>query len=1016
MDDFSKRIANLSPEVRALLAKELQKELRAHQAVGEPIAVIGMGCRFPGGANHPDAFWERLKRGYDAVSETPAGRWDAASFFDTDTTVPGKVNTRWGAYLDQVDQFDAAFFGIRPAEAVHMDPQQRILLEVAWEALEDAGQTQERITGSKTGTFVGLINHSSEYYWMQTSHAEEIDTYTCTGTSHSLMANRLAYQFDFKGPSLAVDTACSASLVAVHLAVSSLRQGECDMALAGGVHLMLTPENVVTLSKLNMMAPDGHCKTFDSRANGFVRGEGCGLVVLKRLSDAVDAGDTVLAVIRGTAVNQDGRSNGLTAPNGLAHRELIREALKNGGVDPSRITYVETHGTGTALGDPIEVEALTDVIGQPRKSGAVCFLGAVKSNIGHLEGAAGIAGLIKTVLALQHKWIPPNLHFRQLNPHISLENTPFVLPQKGTAWPAGSAPRCAGVSSFGVGGTNAHIVLEEADAAQKADSAARLSGVPAGHLLTLSARSSEALRSLAASYREFLAANEPVRADWLGEVCFSASARRSHHGYRLAVTGGSAAELSENLDAFLHGKASPVYATGRIAGDRPPRIAFVFSGQGPQWFGMGRELLKEEPVFRQTLERCDQALRQYASWSLLEELGAEESRSRLGQTEFAQPAIFAVQAGLAALLDSWGIVPDAVVGHSVGEVAAAYVAGALTFDDAVRVIFQRGRVMQQATGGGKMASLELPVADVENALAAYPGRLSIGAINAPNTTVISGETAALEEVLEKLRGQGVAVRMLPVEYAFHSAQMDPFKQELLASLSDVVPGTASIPMYSTVSGKLVEGTSVDAAYWWRNVRQTVQFAPAIDRMMEDGYGTLLEVSPHPVLSPAMAQCREHRSAAATILPTLRRGQKERPALLAAVGGLYACGCAPDWHRFFGSPGHFTKLPSYPWQRKSFWLPASSGKGAQPAPAAAPAVAVTPLIGDGLRQAPEAARAPAATLGEPSMVERILRGQLQVVAAQLEVLKVQGASVLQAAATPDAEDGGAAYRSSRSVVE
>ena len=949
MDDITKRISNLSPEKRALLAKRLgRKDLTS--TIEEPIAVIGMGCRFPAGANNPEAFGELLEQGFDAVTQTPSERWDADAFFDSDPATPGKANTRWGAYLDQVDKFDAAFFGISPGEARRMDPQQRLLLEIAWEALEDAGQTSERLAGSKTGVFVGIVSLSSEYYSFQAAEPDSLDIYTCTGSLHSVLTNRLSYQFDLRGPSLAVDTACSSSLVAVHLAVRSLRSGESDLALAGGVHLTLSPYLTVMLSKLNMMAGDGRCKTFDSRADGFVRGEGCGLVVLKRLSDAVADQDHILAIIRGTAVNQDGRSNGLTAPNGLAHKALIREALKNGGVDASQITYVETHGTGTALGDPIEVEALSEVIGQPRKSGDSCFLGSVKTNIGHLEGAAGIAGLIKTVLSLQRKRIFPHLHFRELNPYITLKNTPFIIPTKGYPWSSGASSRFAGISAFGVGGTNAHVILEEAaelvtssndHAEVKLQEAANdpqtLSPIPSTHLLTLSARSSSALTSLAESYQHFVTENRFEDAASLRDLCFSASVKRSHHDHRLAVVGSSCGELGERLAAFAQGKPDQNYFSGRVPQDRRHALAFVFSGQGPQWAGMGRQLLQEEPLFREVVGRCDAELRNYAEWSLLEEFGAEEAQSRLSETQFAQPAIFALQVGLASLWRRWGVVPDAVIGHSVGEVAAAHIAGALSFEDAIRVIFHRARLMQQATGRGKMASIELPVSEIEHALSAYIGRLSVGAVNSPGTTVVSGEAAALDELLQSLSASGAVYRLLPVNYAFHSPQMDSLKRELIESLEGISPRRSSIPIFSTVSGTLCDGTSMNAEYWWHNLRRPVLFSAAVNQALERDYDLFVEVGPHPVLAPAIAQCLDHRGSEATVVSSLRRRQGERATMLAALAALYTGGYSPDWQKLYPAESRFVKLPAYTWQRKRFWLESSSLAAKNRVPNSSPTV-------------------------------------------------------------------------------
>jgi len=962
MDDLSKRIANLSPEKRALLEKRLKETTPASvPPAPDSIAVIGMGCRFPGGANSPDAFWELLTRGFDAVTQTPPQRWDAEAFFDPDPATAGKANTRWGAYLDEVDQFDAGYFGIPPHEAARMDPQQRLLLEVGWEAFENAGQTQESLGGSRSGVFVGILSHSSDYYWMQFADLDGVDVYTSTGTAHSIMANRLSYQFNLQGPSMAVDTACSSSLVAVHLAIQSLRSRECDLALAGGVHVLLAPQNTVVLTKLNMMSPDGHCKAFDSRANGFVRGEGCGLVVLKRLADAVADGDHILAIVRGSAVNQDGRSNGITAPNGLSQKALLREALKNGGVNASQITYVETHGTGTALGDPIEVEALSAVIGKELQSGQPCSLGSVKTNIGHLEGAAGIAGMIKAVLCLQHRWIPPIVHFQKLNPHITLENTRFVIPTEGSAWSGGSEKRFAGVSSFGFGGTNAHVVLEEAAEMRQSSQTDAVPPAEAAplkpQLLVISARSPNSLKTLVRSYQQVFCEQDSPGAASISNICCSAAVRRTHHNYRFAAVASSSQQFRERLDSFLQDKAQG-YSLGHLSQDLHREPVFVFSGQGPQWYAMGRELLKEEPVFRDVIHRCDERLRQYADWSLLKELSASESQSRLSDTEFAQPAIFALQVALAALLRHWGVIPAAVIGHSIGEVAAAYVCGALTFEDAVHVIYHRGRLMQRATGDGKMASIELPLTEVETALAPYAGRLSLAAMNSPGATVVAGEPGALEQLLKSLQSRGVAFRALPVNYAFHSYQMGPLQQELLESLQSIRPQASPIPMISTVTGALCDGKMLDNQYWWRNVRQPVRFAHGINALLEAGHSLFLEVSPHPVLSPAIMESANSHGNRVTVTPSLRRREGERGTLLTALAVLYTAGCKLNWSELYPKNSRFVDLPTYAWQHKRFWV--------EPAPAGQmPATAPQPAADAPMFTAP---RSPSCSTPETSSTE------------------------------------------------
>src|SRR5579872_5522125 len=730
----------------------------ARDAGNEPIAIVGIGCRFPG-ANDPAAFWQLLRNGVDAISEVPADRFDQNAFYDPDPAIPGKMNTRWGGFLDQADRFDARFFGISPREVSCMDPQQRLLLEVAWEALQDAGQAPERLTGTRAGVFIGIA--TNDYGRLQWDDLERIDAYAGTGNALSIAANRISYVFDFRGPSIALDTACSSSLVAVHQACCSLRSGESTLALAGGVNLILSPAITINFSKAGAMAPDGRCKTFDSRANGYVRSEGAGIVILKPLTQALADRDPIYAVIRGSAVNQDGRSNGLMAPNPRAQEAVLREAYRRAAVSPGDVQYVEAHGTGTLLGDPIEAKALGAVLALNRSPRRPCLLGSVKTNLGHLEAAAGIAGLIKVALALHHREIPPSLNFEQPNPHIPFDQLGLRVQTTLEPWPAEpAAPALAGVSSFGFGGTNAHVVLQEARLTDfsgtpsagyaNGDHPSEIRNTNPTYLLPLSARSPEALRSLARDYQDLLTSAESTSA--LHDICYSASARRSHHEHRLAVTGNSTAQLAEGLEAFLRGEVRPGWSSGHRLSDRRRKLVFVFPGQGSQWFGMGRTLLKQEAVFREAVERCDRAMRPHGNWSLLAELTASDpAHSRLNEVDVLQPALFAIQVALAALWRFWGIEPDAVVGHSMGEIAAAYVAGALTLEDAAQVICSRSRIVRSTIGHGAMAAVELSMADARRALIGYEDRVSIAVSNGPTSTVLSGDLAALEAIVSRLQ-------------------------------------------------------------------------------------------------------------------------------------------------------------------------------------------------------------------------------------------------------------------------
>jgi acyl transferase domain-containing protein/surfactin synthase thioesterase subunit len=885
----------------------------------EKVAVIGIGCRFPG-AQDSESFWQLLLDATDAITEVPSDRWDVDALYDPKPGQPGKMNTRWGGFLPQVDCFDPQFFGIAPREAIYMDPQQRLLLEVAWESLEHAGQVPEQLARTQTGVFIGISSNDYQQVLQGNGRTADINAYLGTGNAFSIAANRLSYFFDFRGPSLAIDTACSSSLVAVHLACQSLQSGESDLALAGGVNLLLRPEVTMIFSQAQMMAPDGRCKTFDARANGYVRGEGCGMVVLKRLKDAIEDGDRILATIRGSAINQDGHSNGITAPNGPAQEAVLRRALANAEVTPAEISYVELHGTGTSLGDPIEAEALGNVLGQGRKKGDRCAVGSVKTNIGHLESAAGIAGLIKVVLALQHRQIPASLHFQKPNPYIPLHKLPLKVQTSLESWPE-DMPVLAGVSSFGFGGTNAHVILEAAPDAVTSPSQNPQPEVFA-YLLPLSAKSPEALKSLAQAYRDFLDKSSPETMPTLQDLCYTASLGRSHHDHRLAVAFRDRLDLTEKLLAFERGERPIGLAVGQRKRSRPPKLVFVFPGQGPQWWAMGRELWQQEPVFRAVLEECDRLLKTHTDWSLVEELLATEERSRLDETEIAQPALFALQISLVALWQSWGIQPNAVVGHSLGEVAAAYTAGALSLEAVIQVVYYRGRLMQRGTGHGKMAAVELSRAEVEPRLASYGDRLAIAAINSPTSIVLSGESEALKSVLSDLQQENIFAKLLPVNYAFHSPQMEPFQAELTQVLQGIQPLPVTIPMFSTVTGEAIQGEALDPIHWSRNIREPVQFAPAIAQLIAQKHTLFLEISPHPVLTAYISQTLREAGQEGGVLASLRRHTDERTTMLGALGALYSRAYPVDWQRLYPQGGRCVTLPNYPWQRSRYWVDAS----------------------------------------------------------------------------------------------
>ena len=879
----------------------------------DPIAIIGIGCRFPGGAQNPEAFWKLLRDGVDAVAEIPGDRWDVEAFFDPDPEANGKMYTRYGSFLPQVDGFDPHFFGISPREALSMDPQQRLVLEVAWEALENAGVAPSRLMGSATGVFAGISGNDYQYL-ASSGDPGAIDAYFGTGNSYSALAGRLSYVLGLAGPSLSVDTACSSSLVAVHLACKSLRSGECGLALAAGVNLILSPGTNIGLSRARMLAPDGRCKTFDAAADGYVRGEGCGVVVLKRLSDALRDGDPILALIRGSAVNQDGRSSGLTVPNGPAQQAVIREALADAGLEPARVSYVEAHGTGTALGDPIEVQALAGVLGEGREPGHPLVIGSVKTNIGHLEAAAGIAGLIKVVLALGHQEIPPHLHFHKPTPHVPWERLPLMVPTRRVPWPSGAngnGPRAAGVSSFGFIGTNAHVVVEEAPQRPDLD----LSQVRERplHILALSARSDAALMEVAQNLAESL--GNPSLA--LTDACFTANTGRSHFSHRAAVLAASTEDARGRLAALARGEGGAGIVRGNV--NSAPKIAFLFTGQGSQYSGMSHALYEVSPVFREAMDRCDVLLRAHTDGeSLLSILYDPAHSPHLSQTAWTQPALFAMEYSLAQLWRSWGIEPSIVMGHSVGEYAAACIAGMFTLEDGLKLVARRAHLMQGLEPAGVMAVVLAGEEQVSAAIAPLSRRVTIAALNGQDNTVISGERSAVEQVARTLEAAGVQTNFLTVSHAFHSPLMEPVLDQLERWTREIDYGPLRIGMISNVTGELLrEGPSGLPGYWRRHAREPVRFARGVEELLRHNCDVFIEIGPAPVLLAMARKCAPPESGA--WLPSLRPGKDDLLQMLESLGQLYVRGSEIDWEGFDrGYPRRKVSLPTYPFQRQRYW--------------------------------------------------------------------------------------------------
>ncbi|MCV7412129.1 polyketide synthase [Mycobacterium florentinum] len=888
----------------------------------EPIAIIAVSCRFPG-APDPEAFWELLSGGVDAIREVPEDRFDIDEFYDPDPETPGKTYTRFGGFLDGIDGFDPEFFGISPREAVWIEPQQRLMLETVWEGLERAGYSPAALRGSRTGVFAGVA--ANEYaHLLSAEPIDKIEPYFITGNALNAISGRVAFALGLEGPAVAVDTACSSALVAVHQACQALHSGDCDLAVAGGVNVLLSPVTVIAASRARMLSPVGKCKTFDASADGYVRSEGCGILVLKRLGDAERDGDRVLAVIPGSAVNQDGASSGLTVPNGGAQQRLIGTALTRAGLAGGDVDYLEAHGTGTPLGDPIEVQAAAAAYGGSRDADRPLLMGSVKTNIGHTESASGAAGLIKVVLSLQHELLPQSLHFDTPSPHIPWDALPVRVVRESTPWQANGRPRRAGVSSFGFTGTNAHVLIEEAPAragspADPSDSAVVDTGGQPVTVLALSARSPEALVELARRYESWLSVHPDVD---LADVCLTAGTGRSHFEHRAALVVDSVEGAREGLAELAENRLRP----GVVRGEHThlPTTAWLFTGQGSQYPGMARELFDTEPVFAETVTRCADAIKDLLPRPLLEVLFAtdRESGEALRHTSFAQPALFAVEMGLARLWQSWGIEPDVVLGHSVGQYAAACVAGVFSIEDGARLMAERGRMFGSLPEGGRMVAVFNDAKHVEQIAGEFP-RVSVGAYNGPNT-VLSGPADDLEQIVARFSDEGIRCTWLETSHAFHSELLDPVLDEFESYAAQLEFAAPTLPLVCNRTGAVLTAqTPLDAGYWRRHSRQPVQFAESVRTVAALGCSVVMEIGPQPVLTAAAVQVWPEHLAAPRAIVSLRKGVGDRRQIADALAMAYIGGHRPDFAALHRHARRGLELPTYPFQRRRFW-PKSSG--------------------------------------------------------------------------------------------
>lgn len=883
------------------------------------IAIIGMGCRFPYEIDSPEAFWNSLLNQTDGITDIPLRRWDVRKYYDEDINKPGKMYTRQAGFLKQdLEKYDPLFFGISPREADVIDPMQRLLMEVTWEALEHAGIALEDLQAAKTGVFIGGFALDNKVVQLDADNKNIINATSAVGITLALLSNRLSYVFDLTGPSLSIDTACSSSMVATHYAIQSLRNGDCGMAIVGGANTMLTPGYPIAMCKGQFLSHHGRCKAFSDDAAGYVRAEGAGIILLKPLAQAKADGDTIHAVIVESGVNQDGgQTNGISLPNPDAQEALIRKVYAKAGVKPQDVSYIEAHGTGTKAGDPLEIKALTRAM-EGRSLDDICYVGSVKTNIGHMEAGSAIAGIMKATFTAKHKRIAPNLHFDKPNSKIPFDSIPLRVPTECIELDKNKT-HYIGVNSFGYGGTNGHVLLRSPTSDElkpfiKKEESHRTWLVP------ISAKTSAALSDLAQRYHDFLVADLKGNNEYVMEdIVYSLSRRRNHHSQRVVFSVTGKDDLIAMLAQFVDGAYTDDMVEGKTSAGTADKLCFVYSGMGPQWWKMGQELYQTEPVFKAEVDRIEAAFLRVNGWSILAEMMKDEQSSSMHSTSIAQPANFVIQAALTRLWEHWGVQPDCVIGHSVGEVTSAYISGAISLADAVLVSCERSKQQQRcANMGGAMLAVGLAENDALQAIKPF-ANVAIAAINSLSAVTLSGDARELESIAKNLESQGIFNRFLKVDIAYHSSQMDPILADLEATLNGIKPTETHVPLYSTVTGELIEGTKIDANYWCQNVRQPVRFAHGIETVIDSGNYHFIEVGPHPVLKTSIKECIDkHTLTGTAIITSLNRTQSETRSMYRALAALHAVGGKIRWDNFFADRGQFIPLPTYPWQREHYW--------------------------------------------------------------------------------------------------